>query len=64
MYPFENERRQKNSEEKSKEEGINLDELQCEAEKLVSLLKDRNPGLMTWNDSLSKQLKSLRDLLS
>lgn len=49
--------------EKPKEKGINLDELQSEAEKLVSLLKDRNLGLMAWNESLSKQVKSLRDLL-
>ena len=33
-----------------KEKGINLDKLQGEAEKLLSLLKDRQPGLMAWNE--------------
>jgi hypothetical protein len=30
-------------------EGISLDELQSETEKLLSLLKDRQPGLFIWN---------------
>ena len=44
--------------------GINLDDLQQEAEKLLSLLKDRHPGLMTWNDFMRKRLQNLHELAS
>jgi hypothetical protein len=43
---------------------INLDDLQGEAEKLVSLLKDRQPGLTTWHMFLHERIASLRDLLN
>ena len=46
------------------EKGINLDELQQEAEKLVSLLKDRQPGLMTWNEFIQERLQNLHRLTS
>lgn len=46
------------------EKGIDLDELQGEAEKLVSLLKDRQPGLMTWNDFMRERLEALHSLAS
>lgn len=39
--------------------GIDLDELQSEADKLVSLLKDRQPGLATWNRLLQERAESL-----
>ena len=41
---------------------IDLDELQAEAEKLVALLEDRHPGLMTWNMFLQQRLQNLRRL--
>lgn len=47
-----------------KEKGIDLDELQSEAEKLVSLLKDRQPGLMTWNNFLRERLEAIHQLTS
>lgn len=31
---------------------VDLNELQLAVEKLVSLLKDRHPGLVTWNEAL------------
>ena len=43
---------------------VNLDELQSEAEKLVILLKDRQPGLMTWHDWLNNRLERLHQLTS
>ena len=39
--------------------GVDLDELQSEADKLVSLLKDRQPGLATWNRLLRERVESL-----
>lgn len=46
------------------ERGINLDELQQEAEKLLSLLKDRQMGLMSWNGCFCERLKSMHALTS
>jgi len=43
---------------------INLDELQEEMEKLLSLLKDRQPGLFTWNEFLMERMKKIHSLLS
>ena len=34
---------------------IDLDQLQNETEKLLSLLKDRQPGLMAWNIFLKEK---------
>ncbi|MBI2482262.1 MAG: hypothetical protein HYV76_01730 [Candidatus Vogelbacteria bacterium] len=42
--------------------GINLDDLQQETEKLLSLLKDRQPGLMTWNEFMQERLQNLHKL--
>ncbi len=42
---------------------IDLDELQYEAEKLVSLLQDRHPDLMSWNDWLFRRLTKLKELI-
>lgn len=42
---------------------IDLDQLQTEAERLVSLLKDRQPGLMTWNEMLRSRLIRIRQML-
>lgn len=43
---------------------IDLDELQKEAEKLVALLTEREPGLMAWNMCIRERLESLHKLLS
>ena len=43
---------------------INLDELQQEIEKLLVLLKDRQPGLMSWNEFVRKRLTNLHSLTS
>lgn len=47
-----------------KKEGINLDELQQEMERLLALFKDRKPGLMTWNEFLHERLQNLHKLAS
>ena len=44
--------------------GINLDDLQQETEKLLALLNDREPGLMTWNEFLHERLQNLHKLTS
>lgn len=44
--------------------GVNLDELQAEAEKLVVLLKEREPGLMSWNMCVRERLEGLHKLIS
>lgn len=41
-----------------------LDELQGETERLLALLKDRQPYLMTWYESLLKRLERLHELTS
>ncbi|MEK7163298.1 MAG: hypothetical protein AAB775_01120 [Patescibacteria group bacterium] len=43
---------------------VNLDELQQETKKLLALLKDRQPGLMTWNEFLWQRLQNLHKLTS
>jgi len=43
---------------KEKEE-IDLDELQTETEKLLLLLKNRQPGLITWNGFLKERLENV-----
>lgn len=48
----------------TKKRGINLDELQQEVEKLLSLLRDRQPGLMCWNEFLHERIKNLHALTS
>ena len=45
-------------------EGVNLDELQQETERLLALLKDRQPGLMGWNGFMQERLKNLHKLIS
>ena len=40
-----------------------FDELQVSAEKLVALLKDRQPGVMTWNQILHERMQELKKLL-
>lgn len=42
---------------------MNLDELQKEVEKLLSLLKDRQQGMMTWNLFLSDRLTSIKGMI-
>lgn len=43
--------------------GVNLDELQKEAERLVKLLQEREPGLATWNGAVLDQLRALKALI-
>lgn len=43
---------------------MNLDQLQQEAEKLVSLLKDRQLGLMTWHMLLEERLKAIKQMIA
>lgn len=43
---------------------IDLDDLQNETEKLLSLLKDRQLGLTSWNNLLSERLKSIHQKIS
>lgn len=42
---------------------MNLDELQVEVEKLLSLLKDRQPGLVTWHMFIGERLKALKKMI-
>ena len=42
---------------------MNLDEVQTEVEKLLSLLNDRQPGTMTWNSFLSERLHTIHGLI-
>jgi hypothetical protein len=41
---------------------MNLDDLQAEVEKLLSLLNNRQPGLMSWNNALYERLKNIKEL--
>jgi hypothetical protein len=41
---------------------MNLDELQTEIEKLSLLLRDRQPGLFTWNGFLKERLENVVNL--
>ena len=50
-------------EKEEEKKGINLDELQTETEKLLSLLKDRQPGLYTWNTFMFERLAILKGLI-
>lgn len=43
---------------------MNLDKLQAEVEKLLSLLKDRQPGLTTWNMFLEERLKTIQKMIT
>ncbi len=45
-------------------EGIDLEELQGEAEKLLDLLRNRQPEFMTWNDFMKERLEALHRLTS
>lgn len=49
---------------KTEGKGVDLDELQEEAEKIVALLKDRHPGLITWNNLLLERVQNLHGLTS
>ena len=42
---------------------MDLDKLQNEAEKLLALLKDRQPGLFTWKIMLVERINSIRKLM-
>ncbi len=43
---------------------IDLDELQQEAEKLLALLRDRQPGLMSWHGFLDERLRNIHTITS
>jgi hypothetical protein len=38
---------------------MNLDELEKETEKLLSLLRDRQPGLFTWHGFMKERLENI-----
>jgi hypothetical protein len=59
---YSNQKEREMPERVSEERGASLDELQTEAEKLLSLLKDRQPGLATWNMFLYERLQNLYKL--
>lgn len=42
---------------------MNLDELQNEVEKLLSLLRAREIGLMSWNELLLDRLKTIHQFI-
>jgi hypothetical protein len=42
---------------------MHLDELQAEVEKLLALLKDRQPGLMAWNMFLNERLEAIQKMI-
>ncbi len=44
--------------------GIQLDELQHEVSMLDALLKDRHPGLSTWNTALRDRLKRVHSIIA
>ena len=44
------------------EDKVNLDELQVEAQRLVKLLEDRQPGLMTWHMMYHRTVQSIANL--
>lgn len=41
---------------------MDLDKLQNEVEKLLALLKDRQPGFMTWNMFLAERLSAIKKM--
>ncbi|MDX1535999.1 MAG: hypothetical protein R3346_04540 [Candidatus Spechtbacterales bacterium] len=43
---------------------VDLDDLQEEIEGLLSLLKDRQPGLATWNSFLQQRIGNIHALIS
>jgi len=43
---------------------MDLDKLQAEVEKLLSLLHDRQPGLISWNMFMEERLKSIVDMIA
>ena len=47
-----------------KKKSIKLDDLQLETEKLLALLNDRQPGLMSWNEFMQERLQNLHRLTS
>lgn len=55
---------QKREADERKSEGVDLEDLQKETEKLTALLKDRHPGLMTWNEFMRASLQNLHRLAS
>jgi hypothetical protein len=44
------------------QEGVDLDKLQREAEGLLSLLKDRQPGIDMWEENMQQHLEALHRL--
>jgi hypothetical protein len=42
---------------------MNLEDLQNEVEKLLSLLRDRQIGLFTWNQFLRERLSAIKKMI-
>ena len=47
-----------------KEMGAQFSKLQYEAEMLLAVIKDRQPGLMTWDEFLLERLRNLHTITS
>lgn len=46
------------------EPGIDLNALEDEARRLLSLLTDRQPGLFTWNMALAARLRTIHEMIA
>lgn len=46
-----------------KKKGLQFDELRREAEKLLELLREPEPGYATWNEFLAERLRALKALI-
>ncbi len=44
--------------------GVDLNELQGEVERMLELLKNRQPGLATWNSWMKERMEGLHRLTS
>lgn len=49
---------------KAEQPTISLDDLQEQTEKLLHLLKDRQPGLMTWHQFMSERINCIYRMLA
>ncbi|MBU1046860.1 hypothetical protein KKH36_03730 [Patescibacteria group bacterium] len=55
---------EKGKETKDGKKIVDLDELQKELEKTLSLLENRQPGLMSWNTFLKERLQNINKMTS
>lgn len=50
--------------DKIRAQKVGIDDLREEAEKLLSILRDPQPGLFTWHQAAHERLVGMRDLIS